>query len=122
MTPDIPRPKLHEPPLEGAVTMDGTEQILVLDEMPMGFPRYLEGYIDLSPLEGGDTLIIRQYIKIEPDGPYTIHGQETYTGEQALKLLYIHTKPSRYGIMITAQQTGGTFKTLRYQFFKRRMI
>jgi hypothetical protein len=35
-------------------------------------------------------------------------------------MLYIVTKPGRYGIRITVQQTAGTSKNLDFQFFRRR--
>jgi len=107
-------------PIEGSVTMDGTEINVVLDEITGNPQRYLEGYIDLSPMAAGDTIIIRQYMKITATGAYVKYAEETYSGAQDLPLLYITTKPGRYGIRITAQQTAGTYRTLTYQFFRRR--
>lgn len=108
-------------PIEGTVAMDGTEKNVVLDEVAGNPPRFLEGYIDLSPLASGDTLVIRQYMKISATGDYVKYAEETYSGAQSLPLLYITTKPGRYGIKITAQQTAGTNRTLTYQFFRRRV-
>jgi hypothetical protein len=109
-------------PIEGSVVMDGTEKNVVLDEVSGNPSRFLEGYIDLSPMESGDTIVIRQYIKIAPAGNYVKHAEETYTGAQTLPLLYIATKTGRYGIKITAQQTAGTNRTLTYQFFRRKTV
>jgi len=108
-------------PIEGTVTMDGAEDVVVLDEISGNPQRYLEGYIDLSPMASGDTIVIRQYMKISPTGDYVKYAEETYSGAQNLPLLYITTKPGRYGIKITAQQTGGTYRTLTFQFFRRRV-
>jgi len=107
-------------PIEGSVTMDGTEKVVILDEIGGNPQRFLEGYIDLSPMASGDTIVIRQYMKIASAGNYVKYAEETYSGAQSIPLLYIVTKPGRYGIKITAQQTTGTNRTLQYQFFRRR--
>jgi len=107
-------------PIEGSVTMDGTEKTVVQDELTGNPQRFLEGYIDLSPMASGDTIVVRQYIKISDAGGYVKYAEETFTGPQSLPLLYVTTKPGRYGIKITAQQTSGTYRTLTYQFFRRR--
>jgi hypothetical protein len=108
-------------PIEGSVAMDGTEKEVVLDEVSGNPSRFLEGYIDLTPMASGDTIVVRQYMKIASAGAYVKYAEETYTGAQTLPLLYIVSKPGRYGIKITAQQTAGTNRTLTYQFFRRRI-
>jgi hypothetical protein len=108
-------------PIEGSVAMDGTEKNVVLDEVTNNPSRFLEGYIDLTPMASGDTIVIRQYMKIASAGNYIKYAEETYSGAQTLPLLYITTKSGRYGIKITAQQTAGTNRTLSYQFFRRRV-
>lgn len=108
-------------PIEGTVAMDGTEKDVILDE-PVGNPqRFLEGYIDLSPMASGDTIVIRQYMKIASGGTYIKYAEESYSGAQSIPLLYVTTKVGRYGIKVTAQQTAGTNRTLTYQFFRRRV-
>jgi hypothetical protein len=107
-------------PIEGTVVTSGSETTVIQDEISGNPPRFLEGYIDLSTLTTGDTIIVRQYIKIAPTGSYVKYAEETYSGIQDLPLLYIVTKPCRYGIMITIVQTTGTNKELSYQFFRRR--
>ncbi|MEM1532426.1 MAG: hypothetical protein QW599_06245 [Nitrososphaerota archaeon] len=108
-------------PIEGSVAMDGTEKAVVLDEISGNPQRYLEGYIDLSPMASGDTIVVRQYMKISGTGDYVKYAEESYSGAQSLPLLYITTKPARYGIKITIQQTAGTNRTFTYQFFRRRV-
>ncbi|MEM2587952.1 MAG: hypothetical protein QXV23_06595 [Candidatus Bathyarchaeia archaeon] len=108
-------------PIEGSVAMDGTEKVVVLDEISGNPQRYLEGYVDLTPMASGDTIVIRQYMKISATGDYVKYAEESYSGAQSLPLLYITTKPARYGIKITIQQTAGTNRTFTYQFFRRRV-
>jgi hypothetical protein len=107
-------------PIEGTVTMDGTEKVVILDEVAGNPQRFLEGYIDLSPMASGDTIVIRQYMKIASAGDYVKYAEETYSDAQSIPLLYIVTKPGRYGIKVTAQQTAGTNRTFTYQFFRRK--
>lgn len=107
-------------PIEGSIALDGTEKDIILDEVSGNPQRFLEGYIDLTPMQSGDTIVIRQYIKITSGGSYIKYAEETYSNAQSLPLLYIVTKPGRYGIKITAQQTQGTNRTLSYQFFRRK--
>jgi hypothetical protein len=107
-------------PIEGTVATSTTETNVVLDEPAGNPPRFLEGYIDLSPLASGDTIIIRQYMKITSTGTYKKYAEETYSGPVDPPMLYIVTKPGRYGIKVTVQQTAGTSKNLDFQFFRRR--
>jgi hypothetical protein len=107
-------------PIEGSVTMTGAELPVVLDEITGNPQRFLEGYIDLTPMASGDTIVVRQYIKITSTGDYVKYAEESYSGAQSIPLLYVVTKPARYGIKVTAQQTAGTNRTLNYQFFRRK--
>jgi hypothetical protein len=116
----LARVEAFDDPIEGTVTMDGTEKNVVLDEITGNPQRFLEGYIDLSPMASGDTIVVRQYMKIASAGAYVKYAEETYSGAQSIPLLFIVTKPGKYGIKITAQQTAGTNRTLTYQFFRRK--
>ncbi|MEM2365705.1 MAG: hypothetical protein QXL06_02050 [Nitrososphaerota archaeon] len=107
-------------PIEGTLVADGSEQNLILDEVEGNPQRHLEGYLDLSSMQSGDIVIIRQYMKISPTGSYVKYAEETFTGAQSLPLLHIITKPAKYGIKITLQQTAGTYRSFTYQFFRKR--
>lgn len=117
----LARMDAFDDPIEGSVVMDGSEKNVVLDEIAGNPQRYLEGYVDLSPMASGDTIVVRQYMKISATGDYIKYAEETYSGAQTLPLLYIITKPAKYGLRITIQQTSGTYRTLTYQFFRRRV-
>jgi hypothetical protein len=107
-------------PIEGSVTMDGTEVTVVLDEITGNPTRHLEGWIDLSPMQNGDSVTIRLYVKTTSTGNYVKYAEETYTDTQSLPALHLVTLPARYGIKITMQQTAGTYRTFNYQFFRKR--
>jgi len=110
---------VFDAPIEGEAVMDGSEKIIVLDEIEGNPPRYLEGYIDLSRLEEGDKVLIKHYVKVQLNGQYREYFKREY-GKMSTQLLYVATKPAKYGIKITAKQTAGRYKTLPYQFFRRR--
>lgn len=113
--------EIWDTPIEGTLTADGSEQNVVLDE-PAGNPqRFLDGYIDLTNMASGDTVVIRQYMRIASAGGYVKYAEETYSGAQTLPLLHVVTKPGRYGIKVTLQQTAGTYRSFTYQFFRRRV-
>jgi hypothetical protein len=97
---------------KGILTADGTEQTLVeLTELTK-----LEGYVDLSNLGSGDTIVIRQYQKI--NGTYRQYAEESYSGAQSLPAIYITPKSGEDGIKVTLQQTVGTLRAFPYCFFK----
>lgn len=108
-------------PIEGSLTADGAEQNVVLDETVGNPSRYLEGFIDLTNMAGGDTVVIREYISVIAGPSYRKYAEETYSGVQALPLLFITTKPARYGLRVTLQQTAGTYKAYPYQFWRKRV-
>jgi hypothetical protein len=105
------------PPIEGTITADGTEQTLTEQTGTLEFQ--LDGYVDLTNMASGDVVVIREYMKIKSTGDYVKYAEETYSDAQSIPLLHILTKPSRYGLKITLQQTAGTYKSFDYQFFKR---
>jgi len=104
-------------PIEGTLTADGSEQTVVEATGTLEFQ--LDGYIDLSNMASGDTVVVREYMKIASGGNYVKYAEETYSGAQSIPLLHIVTKPARYALKVTLQQTAGTNRDYPYQFFKR---
>jgi hypothetical protein len=105
-------------PIEGTLTADGTEQTVVSRTDTVEFQ--LDGYIDLTNLATGDSVVIREYMQIKSGGSYIKYAEGTYSGAQPLPLLHIVTKPAVYGLKITLQQTAGTYRSFDYQFYVRR--
>jgi len=100
---------------EGVLVSDGTEQTVVEVE---GLTD-VDGYVDLSNMESGDTVILSRYVKIKPDGDYKRHARETYIGSQEEPLIRFPPITGYYGVKITLKQTSGTLnKEFPYQFFK----
>ena len=114
----IDKTPAFEAAVEASIVMDGTEKTLVeKTDDKMGL---LDGYVDLTPMAGGDTIVVRQYMKVKAAGAYVKYAEETYTGAQTIPLLHIVTKPAKTSIKVTAQQTAGTNRTLDVQFFRRK--
>lgn len=99
---------------EGNFTADGTEQVVV--DAPGLL--HLEGYVDLSEMDDGDEVALRQYVKIEEGGEYKLYNGESYSGAQAKPLVHFRSIVGYYGIKITLQQTAGTYKKFNHQFMK----
>lgn len=107
-----------ETPVESSIVMDGTEKILVeKTDDKMGL---LDGYADLTPMAGGDTIVIRQYMKVKAAGAYAKYAEETYSGAQSIPLLHIVTKTAKTSIKVSAQQSAGVNRTLDVQFYRRK--
>lgn len=97
---------------EGTLNADGSEQSIVKINSLMK----LSGYIDLSEMETGDEVVIKQYMRIKSGGAYKKYAQENYSGVQEKPLIYITTKVLGHGGQVTLQQTLGTNKSFEYEF------
>lgn len=93
---------------------DGTEQTLLEFE---GVAKII-GYVDLSAMAMGDTIIIRQYMKIVADGSYKKYAEQPVVGIQPEPLLYITPKETDVAILITLQQIAGILKRFPHNFMK----
>ena len=102
-------------PYEGVTTMNGSEQVMVVSEN--GVQHYLEGFIDLSNVVLGDTVVIRQYVKIRGNGDYIKRYEQEYSGPFDKPLATFDTRMAKYGIKVTLQQTAGVYRTIPWQFF-----
>ncbi len=100
---------------EGSVVTDGTEQTILLDAPPKTC--IVGGFLDLTPMVLGDVIVVREYEKINPVGAYVKYATRTY-GLQSDPLLFIHTRPLRYGVRITVQRTAGADYTYDYLFMR----
>ncbi len=107
-----------ETPVEASIVMDGTEKTLVeKTDDKMGL---LEGYVDLTAMASGDTIVIRQYMKVKTGGDYVQYNEDTYSDEQSSPLLHVVTKAAKTSVKVTAEQTAKAdgYATLDVQFFR----
>jgi hypothetical protein len=104
---------MFEPFAKGTIVADGSEQVV----MEVSGSVRVSGYISLANMEAGDTVIIKQYMKLL-NGEYKRYASETYTGAQENPIVYITPKELASAIKVTLQQTSGTYKTFDYLFIK----
>jgi len=104
---------MFEPFAKGTLVADGSEQVV----MEISGSVRVSGYISLANMEAGDTVVIRQYIRLL-NGEYKQYASETYTGAQENPIVYITPKELASAIKVTLQQTSGTYKTFDYLFIK----
>lgn len=112
--PPIP-PAPSPPPLTGIIIANGGEQTVYEVSSPSV---KLLAYIDLSRMEAGDEVVVREYLMIREGGEYVKYHDETYRGVQDPPLLYITPKTVTYEGKITIQQTKGSFKSFDYNIIK----
>jgi len=96
----------------GNIHADGTEQSL-LEFIGIST---VSGYVDLSEMTLGDTVVIRQYIKLLQGADYQKYAQETYAGIQQEPVVYITPKKSDNALKVTLQQATGLFKNYDNNF------
>ena len=104
----------------GTLTADGTEQTVV--ETSALVPFTIEGYIDLANMDAGDTVIIREYIKLKSGGTYRLYESATYTDTQTKPALHVVKLPAKYGIKVTLEQTAGVNRDYDYNFFEEVLV
>ena len=99
----------------GTVPMTGAQDTVfeVTD-----YKNFVEAYVDLTNMQAGDSVTVREYMKIVSGGAYVLYGTETYTDAQTINLLWITPKPNNYGIKFTMQQTAGVNRTFPYAVFR----
>jgi hypothetical protein len=97
------------------IIADGSEQTLL---EYVGRISAISGYIDLSNMASGDTVLIKSYVKLKEDGDYKLYYPETFTDAQSAPALYLLPRMSGFAFKITLQQTTGSYKSFDYLFVK----
>lgn len=96
---------------KGNLKANGTEQTM----MEVAQVEEISGYIDLSAMQAGDTVQIRQYVKV--DSEFKLYASEPYNGAQSSPALYFPKKISATGMKITLQQTAGIYRRYPHAFY-----
>lgn len=102
----------------GYATPQGLNVETVVVEVGQQTNEYVvEGYIDLSNMEDGDTVVVREYLGTG-HGTERIFISNTYANRQNEPIVRFYTKTidreSRYRVTIT--QTSGSVRTFPYTF------
>jgi len=101
----------------GTLVTDGTEQNLftLIGNLFYG------GYIDLTALASGDTVVVREYHRIKSGGALLPSNTQTFTGARPTdkKVLEFPMKPNNFGYQISVQKTpAGPARSLDFEFFE----
>jgi len=103
----------------------GNVETDLLEILQTGEPDYAmfeaEAYTDLTPLQAGDTFVLKEYAKIETGGLYKLYATHTYSGVQAQPLVHFTKKPTHEAWKITGQQTAGVNREFRSIAYIRRI-
>jgi len=77
----------------------------------------VEGYIDLSQLQSGDAVEVREYIAVDGVN-YQLFIKVTYSGVVSEPVIRLHTKTLLYNMKykVTIIQTQGTLRSFSYGF------
>jgi len=76
------------------------------------------GYVDLSEMQSGDTVVLREHIAIEPYGTPKGFTTVSYSDAQTDPIVCFPLKVIRGGYKVTIKQTAGTPRSFKYQFIK----
>ena len=93
----------------GAVTTDGTEQTVYINNAPLGVFRPVVLYVDLDAMVAGDVTAFRVYHRIAPGGGLQLLDYQSYAGADGglangCKLIALDLGPNRYGVHVTIQR------------------
>lgn len=77
----------------------------------------VEGYIDLSALQSGDVLVVKEYISVDGVNYYTFLTV-TYYGPLTDPIIRFHAKTLLYNMKykVTVTQTSGTLRSFPFSF------
>ena len=77
----------------------------------------VEGYIDLSPMQTGDAVEIREYIAVDGVN-YRLYARVIYNDVPTEPIVRLHAKtfPQPVNYKVTVIQTKGTPRTFPYAF------
>jgi len=91
----------------GTLTTDGNVQNLYINDAPSGVYRPIAVNLDCTAHTAGETIVITVSYRVKPGGEYILSDTDTYAGLISPQLLTIELLPTRYGIKVTIQKTGG---------------
>jgi len=102
----------------GTVSPTGLNvETVVVDITAQSDDYLVEGYVDLSQLASGDSVVVKEYIAVDGVN-YQLFCQATYTGPVLEPVVRFHTKTLLYNMKykVTITQTSGTLKSFPYGF------
>ena len=102
----------------GTLTTDGTEQLVYVNEVPLGIFRPICVKIDCTNHTATETIVLRTYYRITAGAAAPIlQDTVTYIGLVAPALINIDLEPNRFGIRVTMEKTAGTNRDYDWEAF-----
>jgi len=122
----LPNIEAFEAPVEGTATFLTTDvypKTVTICLSEVGVIHRVKCYIDLSELAAGESLRVDEYMSIVTPVSYVLYAQETYSDAQAIPMLFVVTKPARYGLRIDLYMAAAPAadRSFPYQWFRKRV-
>jgi hypothetical protein len=78
----------------------------------------VEGWLDISALASGDTLVIKEYVSVDGTNYRLFLPPVTYNGPVDAPAIRFHSKQFIYNMKykVTVTQTAGTLRSFPYRF------
>lgn len=102
---------------EGTIITTGSEQNVVIVDSPSAVFWPVKCDIDLTSMQDGDTIEIKEYSKMKLGGEYLLNFNERYSNVQDEPKKTVPLGPNRYGFKVTIQQISGLYRSIDYQYF-----
>lgn len=106
----------------GTLTANGAEQILYINNAPLGNYRPVVAYVDLDNMAGGDTTVLRVYYRLIAGGALQLWDYNAYVGADGglangMEMVSIDLGPARFGVQVTLEQSAGVNRDYVWSVF-----
>ena len=92
----------------GEILLDGTVQDVYINNDPPGVFNPIVCKLDLTLLQGAESVRVRLYYRDEPGGAFVLQDDPVpFVGVLAVPKISIDLDPNRYGVHITIEQLAG---------------
>lgn len=103
--------------IAGNLLTDGAVQTIYINNAPAGIYRPICLKIDFANQQATETVVIRELYRISPGGALSVHDEQEFIGVVDDPIVKIDLDPTRYGVSVTIEKTGGTNRTYDWEVF-----
>ena len=98
-------------------TGPGTEDDVYINNAPAGVYKPLKVIVDFSNQTANETVIIREYYRLNSGGALILEDERTFAGVQDPLLKPVALEPNRFGIRVSMERTAGVAKAYDWTIF-----